>query len=86
MRSYTPVAAGVALCLMTVAPALAQTKPDSTKSQQTANQQQQPNQASSESAISSPTDPTKQKTQGLPAGTEPPQYGTDWAHKAIRSQ
>jgi hypothetical protein len=52
MRFYTRFATGMAVCLLTVAPALAQDAPKATTS-----------------------DPQKQETQGVPAGTTPPQYG-----------
>jgi hypothetical protein len=86
MRFYTLSAAAVALGLMAVAPALAQTKPDTSQPQQTAAKQQNTLPASSGNAMSSPADPTKQETQGLPAGTDPPQYGTDWARKIEKTQ
>src|ERR1700722_18248939 len=54
MKFYTCLASGIAVCLLTVAPAFAQNMDNSTT-----------------------PDSKKQETQGLPAGTMPPQYGAN---------
>jgi hypothetical protein len=81
--SYVRFVAGVAVCLMAT-PVLAQSNPNAAKpNEQTAAQQQQGN-----TTFDSSTGAQKQHTQGLPAGTVPPQYGADWSRRqaATKSQ
>ena len=76
MRLWNILTAGTAACLIAATPVLAQTTPNDTKP----NAQPQAGSPSSGSADSS-TGAKKQKTQGLPVGTQPPNYGSDWASK-----
>lgn len=81
--SYIRFAAGMAVCLMAATPVLAQTTPNAAKpNEQTAHQQ------AGNTNFDTSTGAQKQHTQGLPAGTVPPQYGADWSRRqaATKSQ
>lgn len=78
MRSYTRFAAGLAVCLMATTPVLAQNTTGAKPNELAAAQQPAGGGAASTS-FDSTTGAQKQHTQGLPAGTVPPQYGADWS-------
>ena len=82
--SYSRFAAGFAVCLIAATPVFAQTTPNAAKpNEQTAAQQPPGN-----TTFDASTGAQKQHTQGLPAGTVPPQYGADWSRRqaATKSQ
>ncbi len=66
--------------LLVGAPAFAQSDTDSSKPKPTTAQKQKTD-GNSPTEVGPGSAAYKQRTQGLPAGTSPPVYGSDWAKK-----